>query len=249
MGVDGIAEELEDASILLATGRNHRPDAFAPTLPTFATRPLGDVTVDHDVSNRLFRLVICRLDPRRRQEAKVVVRLPAAKTLRQRLGLRTRRRAAYRVEKPSPDPIHRTGKPRFGHVLGTMPSGKHFPDPWQKLVAPDLERLVGVFGQKANVTDQMGPAELNQHATIRHILVVRRKVVRPDDAPESLRQDRLEDIGAARGVDVKDGEVQCPETPRPELLAAVFVSGFIRAIRHDILDFYVRELVTFGKGQ
>ena len=32
VGVEGVAEELEDAAILLAAGRDHRPDAFAPTL-------------------------------------------------------------------------------------------------------------------------------------------------------------------------------------------------------------------------
>jgi len=44
------------------------------------------VTVNHDVPNRLFRLVVRGLDPRRCQKEKVIVRLPTAKTLRQPQG-------------------------------------------------------------------------------------------------------------------------------------------------------------------
>src|SRR5512136_2799501 len=107
MGVEGVEEEFEDAATLLAAGRDHRPDAFTPTLPAFATGSLRDVTVDHDVPNHLFCLVVRGLDPRRCQKEKVVVRLPTAKTIRQGLGLRTRRRTPDRFEKPAPDPIHR----------------------------------------------------------------------------------------------------------------------------------------------
>ena len=111
-----------------------------------------------------------------------------------------------------------------------------WPQPWSD--------LVGVFGQKANLPDQMGPAELNQHLTIRHVLVVRREVVRPDDAPEGLGQDRLEHLRATRRVDMKNGEVRGAKTPRPELLAAVFVSGLIHAdVR--LLD---QGLAKFGIG-
>ncbi|HSW01967.1 MAG TPA: hypothetical protein VLI39_17505 [Sedimentisphaerales bacterium] len=91
VGVEGVAEELEDPATLLAAGGDHGPDAFTPALSAFATRPLRDVPVDHEVSNRLFGLVVRRFDPQQRQKLKVVVRLPAAETVRQGLGLRTRR--------------------------------------------------------------------------------------------------------------------------------------------------------------
>jgi hypothetical protein len=87
VGVEGVAEKVKDTAILLAAGGDHRPDAFPPTLAAFAARPLRDVTVDHEVSNRLFRQVVRRLNPRRRQEKKVVVRLPTTKPVRQSLGL------------------------------------------------------------------------------------------------------------------------------------------------------------------
>ena len=80
MGVDGIAEELKGAAILLARGRQHGPDAFA-------TGSLRDVTLDQNVPNGLFRLVLRRLDPRCRQKAKVIVGPLAAKAIRQGLGL------------------------------------------------------------------------------------------------------------------------------------------------------------------
>jgi len=75
MGVEGVAEEFEDAATLLTAGSDHRPDAFTPTLPAFAPGSLRDVTVNHDVPNRLFRLVVRGLDPRRCQKEKVIVRL------------------------------------------------------------------------------------------------------------------------------------------------------------------------------
>jgi hypothetical protein len=53
------------------------------------------------------------------------------------------------------------------------------------------------------------------------------EVVRPEDAAEGLGQDRLEHVGAARRVDVKDGELRGPKTPRPELVATIFVSRLI----------------------
>ena len=124
MGVEGVAEEFKDTAILLAAGCDHRPDAFTPPLSAFATGSLCDVTVDHDVPNRLFRLVVRRIDPWRRQEANVIVRLPAAKTLGERLGLRTRRRVADHLEKSSLDPMHRTGKTRLRHLLRSMPGVK-----------------------------------------------------------------------------------------------------------------------------
>jgi len=68
------------------------------------------MTVDHDMSNRLFRLVVRWLDPWRRQEAEVVVRLLATKPVRESLRLRTRRRATNHFEKPPPDTMHRTDK-------------------------------------------------------------------------------------------------------------------------------------------
>jgi hypothetical protein len=40
VGVEGVAEEFEDAATLLAAGRDHRPDAFTPTLPAFAAGSL-----------------------------------------------------------------------------------------------------------------------------------------------------------------------------------------------------------------
>ena len=76
VGVEGVAEEFKDTATLLAAGCDHRPDAFTATLSAFTTGSLRDVTVDHDMPNRLFRLVVRRLDPRHRQEAKVIVRLP-----------------------------------------------------------------------------------------------------------------------------------------------------------------------------
>lgn len=71
--MEGIAEELEDTATLLTAGGDHRPDAFTPTLSPWAASSLRDATVDHDVPNRLFRLVVRRLNARRRQKEKVVV--------------------------------------------------------------------------------------------------------------------------------------------------------------------------------
>jgi len=153
MGIEGVAEKLEDTATLLAAGGDHRPDAFTPTLSAFATGSLRDVTVDHDVPNRLFRLVVRRFDPRCRQEAKVVVRLMAAKAVCQSKGLGTRRRVADHLKKSSLDPIHRSGKTRLRHVLGPMPGVKQFPDPQQELLAPAGERLVGVFGAVTDLPD------------------------------------------------------------------------------------------------
>jgi len=48
VGVEGLAEELKDTTLLLATGRQHRPDAFAPTLSALATGSLCDVTIDDE---------------------------------------------------------------------------------------------------------------------------------------------------------------------------------------------------------
>jgi len=81
VGVEGLAEEVEDSAFLLTAGRKDRPDALAPLLSAFASRALGDVAVDHNMPNRLFGLIVRRLNPRRGQEAKVIVRLDAAKPL------------------------------------------------------------------------------------------------------------------------------------------------------------------------
>jgi hypothetical protein len=63
VGVDGVAEEPEGAAILWAAGGDHGPDALGPTIDPCATGPLGEVPVDHDMSNRLLGLVVRRLDP------------------------------------------------------------------------------------------------------------------------------------------------------------------------------------------
>ena len=146
VSIEGIAEELEDAATLLAAGGDHRPDAFTPTLSALATGSLGDMTVDHDVSNRLFCLIVRRLDPRPRQKQKVVVRVPPAKPIRQGPGLQPRGWTPDRLKKPAPNPLHRVGEPDSRHLLGPMPRVKQLTDPEQELLAPASQGLVGVFG-------------------------------------------------------------------------------------------------------
>jgi len=121
MSIEGLAEELENATPLLAAGRQDRPDPFTPALSARTTRSLRDMTVDHDVPNRLFGLIVRWLNPRRRQEAKVIVRLGAAKPLGEVPGLPAGRRPPDHLEEPASNPIHRPGKPDGGQGLGSMP--------------------------------------------------------------------------------------------------------------------------------
>ena len=87
MGIEGLAEELEDAALLLTADRQDRADALA-LLP--AAGALGDVAIDHEMANGLLGLVVRRLNPRHRQEAKVVVGPATAKARGQRPGLPAR---------------------------------------------------------------------------------------------------------------------------------------------------------------
>ena len=93
-------------------------------------------TVNHDVSNRLCGLVVCRFDPGRCQEANVVVRLPAAKTVCQSSRLRARR-AADDLEKPSSDPM----SSMYPKVLLVNPSYTSF-----QSLTPDVARAAGTLG-------------------------------------------------------------------------------------------------------
>src|SRR3972149_4617627 len=106
MGIESLAEELEDATLLLAAGRQDRPDALAPLLSPFAAGALCDVAIDHDVPNRLLGLVVRRLHPRHCQEVKVIVRFAPPKAVGQSPGLRTPGRTPDRFKKPAADAIH-----------------------------------------------------------------------------------------------------------------------------------------------
>ena len=63
MGRDAVGEELKGRAALLGAGRQERPDAFAPSLATVATRALRDPAVDHHEANGLFGQVVRRSTP------------------------------------------------------------------------------------------------------------------------------------------------------------------------------------------
>src|SRR5262249_4153451 len=66
-----LAQEAVGRPALLAAGGDHRPHPLTEAPAALASRPLGDVPVDHHEADRLLRQVIRRLDPRRSHEREV----------------------------------------------------------------------------------------------------------------------------------------------------------------------------------
>jgi len=89
VSIEGVADELEDASTLLVAGGNHRPDAFTPTLPTLAAIPLDVNDPEHQAifgeQARSLNRAIAQLSCEQREA--VILHLPGGMKFREIAGL------------------------------------------------------------------------------------------------------------------------------------------------------------------
>ena len=58
MVADGLMREFKDAALLLAADGSRGPDGFAPLASAFAACALGDLAIEHNKADRLFRQVL-----------------------------------------------------------------------------------------------------------------------------------------------------------------------------------------------
>jgi len=106
-------------------------------------------------------------------------------------------------------------------------------------------RTISKFrGERLDVTDDVGPAELQESACpVFVIFEVSGKAVGDDNAVKEFSQDGAYDLRTTRGTDGKQGEGVCDKYPEPGKGFIVRVSCFIN-IDNGLVGQFVFKLIT-----
>ncbi len=142
VGDDGLLDELKRGTGLLSARSEYSPEAFAPTASAGAARALGDLTIDHGVTQGLFAAVVGRFDRPIVQESKVVVRV-MTKAIGDVLSFFARRRPPSCCQQFHPSLGEPLIRRRSRKVVATMPIVKQSADFFHQSLAIVAGHLVG----------------------------------------------------------------------------------------------------------
>ena len=188
----------EHRSPLLGTWRDHRPDPLAPAVPRFTPRPLRDRTVDHHEPDRLFRMLVRRLHPRRCEEPELT-RVLLLESVRQ-VPTGPRRRHIGRAAPPHlgtrPFPLAR--ELRCRQPFPTMDHRDQRPQRFASPLALHPVPRVGQRRQGLHGADQMRQAELDRDAACAHATTLRGEGSAADHPLELRAQHRDQHVRALR---------------------------------------------------
>ena len=221
-------EKLKDIDAPLRTGGNDRPDPFAPLTPRGTARPLGDATINDHEANRLFGQIIGRFDVRGGDELKVLspVLLKAGRQVLRVVRLRDLlTRFGHHL---IPGVLQRLLKGGWRQVITPM---NHLEQRFQRLTQPfaiGLGRRIAQGREILHVANQMGQAELHRDRGIEaHIFPVCAEIITPDDPRKFSTKHLKQDLAPPGRVDPKQRIQIGVETPGPEAVAVVLMTGLV----------------------
>ena len=226
-GGDGFAKEGEDASAGLGAGGDRGPDAFEPALAGVAARALCDLAVDDDETDRLFGEIVCGFEAWGGDEAEITfaVLVKAFGEVSSFLG------AGDAVNDFGPQfvagVLQSDGEGVLGVLVASVDDGEEIAKLAEDALSVGLVFGVRMLDEKADIAQQMSEAELDENVGVFHEFAVGGEVIAADEAVEVIAEGFEQDVGAARRIDLKEGEERSTEAPGPHASFVIFVSGFI----------------------
>lgn len=227
MGADSVEKEFKCRAIVNRASSHDSPDAFAPGTATFAAGALCDQTVYNYEADGAFGDVVCGADAVSGDELEVgfaVVAKAVGHVLSGPGGW-------YALGSDSDNPAalfaHCSVERGFGHGFAPMDDAEHVANLGEQEFAVGGGGFVRQCGEKFHVADQVCDAELNNYAEVLHVFAVCPEVIAPQHAVEFLAEYADEDFRSARFVDAEQHVEIGAETPCPEPVTVVLVSGFI----------------------
>jgi len=137
--------------------------------------------------------------------------------------------------------------PRFGQcvleglgaeILLAMQRPKQALEPLEQPAPIALHVSIGKLAEKFDVANQVGHAELHQHAALAGIFAVGPIIIAAQNPLEVLPQDAPENLRPTGRGDVEHHKAARPEAPSPVALPVLLVSGFI-----DVVEVLMRQRI------
>src|SRR3989339_1499809 len=224
-----LMNKLKDISVLLFTSRNGSPDTLTPAHTGLSACTLRDTAVNNRMANFSFAAVIGRLNSRLGQKTKIIFRSLALESSGQFLGKFMIGRAPHSPQKAFFYLFH-FFRETFGcEYIAAMQGTKELFEPLEKLISPINKRLCRMFGKESNLSNQMCHTILNNSIRQTSELAIAAPVITADNAVK-LFCEQIEQYPAAAGfINMKERIVRSLKTPRPVLLALVFMACLVNA--------------------